>query len=81
MTTTGNQPEEPISIDIPKNIDILSDFCDRGIVTLNADFKNAVKLGKKALILLSRPTDPRLIYARGLLLSQKERKDLGNHSL
>jgi len=79
MTTTGRPPEQPIEIDLPTAIDLLSDYCDRGAVTLDNRFKQAVIMGKKALILLEHPTDPRLIYARGLLLSQQERKDNGNH--
>ncbi|GAJ08974.1 unnamed protein product [marine sediment metagenome] len=33
-----------------KAIEQLSDYCDRGIVTLGDDFKNAVRAGKKALM-------------------------------
>ncbi len=39
-----------------KAIELLSDYCDRGMVTLGEDFKEAVRKGKTALILLDRPT-------------------------
>ena len=39
-----------------KAIELLSDYCDRGVVTLDADFKEAVRIGKTGLILLSHPT-------------------------
>jgi len=79
MKTTDDPSEQRAAITPDEAIDLLSDYCDRGAVTLDDRFKQAVKLGKKALVLLSHPTDPRLIYARGLLLSQEERKDHGNH--
>jgi len=39
-----------------KAIELLSDYCDRGVVTLDADFKEAVRMGKNGLILLSHRT-------------------------
>ncbi|MBA7637561.1 hypothetical protein ES703_45206 [subsurface metagenome] len=81
MTTTGNPPKQPSSLDIPKAIELLSDFCDRGAVTLDSDFKDAVRMAKTWLTILERPTDPRLIYARNLLLASSEKKDYGNQRL
>jgi len=36
---------------------------------------NALRLGIEALKLLENPTDPRLIYARKLLLGETERRE------
>lgn len=36
-------------MEITKAIEILSDSCDRGLTTFNADFKEAVRMGKNAL--------------------------------
>jgi len=36
---------------VPKAIELLSDYCDRHCVTLDEDFRQAVKMGKEALIL------------------------------
>ena len=41
------------AMDIGKAIELLSDCCDRGVVTFDQDFKDAVKMGKKALTLLA----------------------------
>ncbi|KKK65772.1 hypothetical protein LCGC14_2970790 [marine sediment metagenome] len=43
-------------MEIGKAIELLSDYCDRGSVTLDQDFKDAVRMGKQALILLSHRT-------------------------
>lgn len=40
-------------MEIGKAIDLLSDYCDRGCATLDADFKEAIRMGKKALTLLA----------------------------
>jgi len=37
-------------VEIEKAIELLSDFCDRGAATLDDDFKEAVRIGKKALV-------------------------------
>lgn len=39
-------------MNITKAIDLLSDYCDRGSVALGPDFKDAVRMGKVALIRL-----------------------------
>ena len=39
--------------DIDKAIKLLSDYCDRGSLTLDDDFKAAVKMGKKALTIIA----------------------------
>ncbi|MBA7675855.1 hypothetical protein ES703_84094 [subsurface metagenome] len=39
-----------------KAIELLSDYCDRGMLTLGEDFREAVRKGKTALILLEHPT-------------------------
>ena len=55
---------------IEDDIEQLSDYCDRGMATLGPDFKEAVRLGKKALILLA--------YTRGHQLSDESLKLLFN---
>ena len=47
-------------MEVGKAIELLSDCCDRGMVTFDQDFKDAVKMGKKALILLAYETAHRL---------------------
>ena len=39
-------------MEIEKAIELLSDYCDRGCATFNEDFRTAVRIGKKALILI-----------------------------
>jgi len=36
---------------VPKAIELLSDYCDRHCATLDEDFRQAVRMGKEALIL------------------------------
>ncbi|MBA7532411.1 hypothetical protein ES705_24637 [subsurface metagenome] len=43
-------------MEAPKAIEELSDYCDRGVTTFDADFKDAVRMGRDALILLSHRT-------------------------
>jgi len=47
-------------MEIGKTIELLSDYCDRGVATLDQDFKDAVKMGKKALILFAYGRSHRL---------------------
>lgn len=55
-------------------VEQLSDYCDRGVATLGQDFKEAVKMGKKALILLSTSTGHRLDDTSLKLLLDAERR-------
>ena len=55
-------------------VEQLSDCCDRGIVTFNQDFKNAVKMGKKAIILLATSEEHRLDDSSLKLLLDAERR-------
>jgi len=58
---------------IDEAIGILNELPDAPIVGLDEkDFK-AIELGREALKLLENPTDPRLIYARKLLLGETEK--------
>jgi len=40
-------------MDIDKSIKRLSDYCDRGSLTLDDDFKAAAEMGKKALTIIA----------------------------
>ncbi|MBA7573108.1 hypothetical protein ES708_14903 [subsurface metagenome] len=60
-------------MDAEKAIELLSDYCDRGMVTLGADFKEAVLMGKKALMIFSLTGVTDLDPALQLLTSAKER--------
>ncbi len=61
-------------MDIGKAIEKLSDYCDRGIVTLDEDFKDAVRIGKKGLTLLAYHPYFRLDDSNLNLLLGAERK-------
>ncbi len=65
-------------MEIGKTIEQLSDYCDRGMVTLDQDFKDAVKMGKKALTLLAYDPAHRLDDASLQLLLGAERKVEGS---
>lgn len=43
-------------LEIEKVIELLSDCCDRGMVTFDEDFKDAVRVGKKVLTLVAYDT-------------------------
>ncbi len=58
-----------------KAIEQLSDYCDRGIVTLGDDFKDAVRAGKKAVLLLAYDKTHRLDDTSLKLLLDLERRD------
>ena len=60
--------------DIDKAIELLSDSCDRGITTLDADFKESVKMGKQGLILLAHSLAHRLTDTQLALLLNAERR-------
>lgn len=61
-------------LEIEKSIELLSDCCDQGITTLDADFKDAVRMGKKGLILLAHGTGHRLTDEQLALLLNAERR-------
>ncbi|MBA7681819.1 hypothetical protein ES703_90160 [subsurface metagenome] len=62
-------------MEIGKTIEKLSDFCDRGCATLDEDFKNAVRIGKKGLTLLAYHPYFRLDDANLHLLLGAERRE------
>ncbi|MBA7520684.1 hypothetical protein ES705_12780 [subsurface metagenome] len=57
-----------------KAIEQLSDYCDRGIVTLGDDFKDAVRMGKTAIQLLAYGKGHRLSDENLKLLLDAERR-------
>jgi len=62
-------------LEIEKAIELLSDYCDRGSVTLDDDFKNAVRMGKSVLVLIA--SEKVVISAEDmpyLLLNSERRK-------
>jgi len=59
---------------IEDDIKQLSDYCDRGMVTLGHDFTEAVKVGKKALTLLAYTQGTRLSDESLMLLLNRERR-------
>ena len=59
---------------IDKAIEQLSDYCDRGVVTLDQDFKDAVEMGKKGLTLLAYDKAHRLSDLQLQLILGAERK-------
>jgi len=63
-------------MEIGKVIELLSDYCDRGMVTLDQDFKNAVKMGKKGLTLLAYDRSHRLDDISLQLLLNAERQEI-----
>lgn len=60
-------------LEISRAIEKLSDCCDRGMTTFDQDFKEAVRMGKKALKLLAYDTAHRLSDQQLELLLQAER--------
>ncbi|GAH51707.1 unnamed protein product [marine sediment metagenome] len=61
-------------LEIEKAIEKLSDCCDRGITTLDEDFKDAVRMGKKGLVLLSTSPGHRLDDSTLKFLLNAERR-------
>ncbi|MBA7589054.1 hypothetical protein ES708_31128 [subsurface metagenome] len=57
-----------------KVVEQLSDYCDRGVVTFSQDFKDAVRIGKKAVLLLAYDTAHRLDDTSLKLLLDVERR-------
>jgi len=60
-------------MDVDKAIEQLGDYCDRGIITLDNDFKEAVRMGKQGLILLAHSEGHRLDDSSLQLLLGAER--------
>ena len=62
-------------MDVEKAIELLSDYCDRGCASLGYDFREAVRMGKKALILFNTSKGHRLDDLSLKLLLNAERRD------